>query len=138
MPDYAFSKVGAPKQVTSRFYHMNSAPSIGSIITDPDGTQWKRLATGPRAAFNTQIDPFSEAEFVRATNRPDTMGSLWERSAEMSERRKEKMGEDIVKCQYYDRYAKKHKGRRHVQEMREEGAKFLKSKGITVEGLLDD
>ena len=133
MPNYVFSKVGNPKQVIELFYHMSDAPSIGSIVTDSDGTKWKRVATKPRASFDTKIDPFSAADFVRATNKPDTIGSLWDRSAEMSEKRREKTGDsDPVKCKFYDKYAKKHKGKRHPQEMREEGAKFLKKKGISI------
>lgn len=134
MPDYAFSKVGNPKQVVFRFYHMSEAPSIGSIITDPDGAKWKRLATKPRASFDTKLDPFSAADFVRATNRKDSMGSLWERSEEMSRKREELTGDrDPVKCQFYDRYAKKHRGKRHPQEMKEEGSRFLKKKGISID-----
>ena len=133
MPDYAFSKVGGPKRVVLRFYHMSEVPSIGSIIMDPDGTQWKRLATKPRASFDTKIDCFSSADFVRTTNKKGTMGDLWDRSTEMSEKRKEKTGEvDPVKCRYYDSYAQKRKGKRHPQEMREEGSKFLKKKGISI------
>lgn len=134
MPDYAFSNVASPKQVTSRFYHMSEAPSIGSIITDADGSRWKRIAVNPQASFDTRLDPHSAADFVRATNKPDTIGSLWDRSKEMSLKRGDKEGgRDDVKQQYYDTYAKKRKGKRHPQEIREAGTRHLKSKGVSIE-----
>lgn len=133
MPNYVFSKVGSPKQIVEKFYHMSEAPSIGSVVIDSDGTQWKRVATKPRASCDTVLDPFSAADFVRATNRKDTIGSLWDRSEEMSRKREEKTGEpDGVKQKFYDNYARKHKNRRHPQEMKEVGTRKLKQKGISI------
>lgn len=115
------------------FFHMGEAPSIGSVFTDPDGIHWKRVATKPRASVDTKMDPFSVKDFVKVTNKKDTVGSMWDRSKEASLKRAEKEGTDPVKQNFYDNYAKRRKGRRHPQEMREQGAKKLKEKGISVD-----
>ena len=133
MPNYAFVSVSNPKVVTERFYHMDSAPSIGSTITDKDGSQWRRLAVNPQASFDTQCDPYSASDFVKATNKRDNVGALWDRSAEMSAKRTEKDGKDEVKQQFYDGYARRRRGKRHPQEIREAGTRHLKSKGISIE-----
>ena len=134
MPNYAFVSVSNPKVVTERFYHMDDAPSIGSLITDENGSQWRRLAVNPQASFDTQCDPHSAADFVKATNKRGCVGDLWDRSKEMSLKRADKEGGiDPVKQKFYDRYARKRKGKRHPQEIREAGTRHLKSKGISIE-----
>lgn len=134
MPEYLFVNDSKPSETSLRVYHMNEAPSVGTTIVDLDtGIKWKRVFTKPQAAIDTQCDPHSVSDFVKVTNRKDTIGSLWDRSAEMSERRAAKDGKDFVKEGFYDNYAKKRKGRQHPQRMREEGARRLKAKGITVD-----
>jgi hypothetical protein len=133
MPDYVFLKEGDPSQHTIRYYHMNEAPSIGSLITDPDGTQWRRAATKPRASIDTKMDPYSSKDFVKATNKKGTMGDLWDRSKEASLKRADKEGIDPVKRSFYDDYAKKRKGKRHPQELKEKTSQQLKGTGIKVE-----
>lgn len=134
MPNYAFAREDNPKVTSERFYHMDNAPSIGSIITDEDGVKWKRLAVKPQASFDTKVDPYSGADFVKATNKKGTIGDLWDRSAELGAKRKDKEGgRDPVQQKFYDDYAKRRKGKRHPQELKEEGARRLKQKGITVE-----
>jgi Ni/Co efflux regulator RcnB len=133
MPNYVFAQEGNPKKVTERFYHMDEAPSIGSLITDPDGTQWRRLAVKPQASFDTHADPYSGADFVKATNKKGTIGDMWDRSAEMGAKRRDKEGgRDPVQQKFYDDYAKRRRGKRHPQELREEGSRRLKQKGITI------
>lgn len=133
MPDYLFSNTANPKQIISVFFHMNEVPSIGSTYTDGAGTKWKRVATKPRASVDTKMDPYSVKDYVKATNKRGSIGDLWDRSKEASIKREEKEGTDPVKQKFYDDYAKRRKGKRHPQELREQGTKKLKAKGISVD-----
>ena len=87
MPDYAFVREDNPKITSFRFYRMKDAPSVGTVITDPEtGVKWKRAFTLPQMAVDAvAIDPHSPADFVKATNKRGVVGDLWERSAELSD-----------------------------------------------------
>lgn len=138
MPNYAFISVSNPKVITERFYHMDEAPSIGTLITDEEGKEWRRLAVKPQASFDTKCDPYSAKDFVKATNKRGKIGDLWDRSKEMSIKRTEKDGTDGVKQNFYDRYSARHKGRKHPEEAKALGTKKLKEKGISVDWGSDD
>ena len=70
-----------------------------------DGVAWKRVWLKPRMSVDSIVtDPYSSKQFVAATNKPDTIGSLWDRSAELSQKRADKDGVDGVKESFYDRY----------------------------------
>lgn len=135
MPDYAFVNASNPKQTSLRFYHMSDVPSVGTTITDPEtGVQWRRVFTNPQMGVDTvAIDPFSAKDYVRATGKKGRIGDLWDRSAEMSAKRAEKEGLDPVKEGFYRDYSKKRKGKKHPQQVREEGARRLKAKGISID-----
>lgn len=115
-------------------YHMNDTKDYrGPNGKAPEGT-WKRVWTKPRAAVDAfKIDPHSTKDFIRATNKRGTMGDLYDRSAEWSEKRADKEGVDPIKQKWYDNYSRKRKGRKHPQQQREESVKNLKGKGIDVE-----
>jgi len=136
MPEYLFTNVNNPKQTCFRFYSMKDAPSVGTVIEDPDtGVKWKRAFTKPQMGVDTvNIDPFSGKDFVKATNKRDSLGALWERSAEMGDRRAAKEGGiDPIKESFYREYSKKRKGKKHPQQAREEAIRKLKTKGVRVE-----
>lgn len=98
------------------------------------GVQWKRVWTKPRMGVDTvKIDPFSSKDFVKATNKPGKIGDLWERSAEMSQRRIDKDGKDHIKEKHYADYRKTHKGNLHPKEKEEKGLKKLADQGIMVD-----
>ena len=37
------------------------------VYIDESGTKWVRLFTSPNANFDTQVDPFSQADYRKAT-----------------------------------------------------------------------
>lgn len=134
MPNYVFSQVGKSSITTELFYHMNDAPSVGSVITDEKGMKWKRIFTNPQASFDTQVDPHSASDFVRATNKKGVVGDLWERAGEMSAKRADKEGgRDPIKERFYKNYSKKHAGIQHPQQKREESVKKLANVGIKID-----
>lgn len=76
--------------------------------------QWDRVWTTPNMSIDSQIDPFSSRQFVEKTGKEcGTVGDLWDRSKELSEKRKEILGKDPIKEKYYEDYSKKRKGSQH-------------------------
>jgi hypothetical protein len=90
-----------------------------------DGEQpmkWNRRFTIPYASSNSKVsDPFSKGDFLTATGdkKNITFGDLWDKSAELSEKRTKIAGEDPMKQQYYDNYAQSRKGLKHLTDGRD-------------------
>lgn len=100
---------------------------------EENGVKFKRVFTKPGAAFDTiAIDPFSAKDFNRVTNKNGLVSDLWERSAELSEKRKDKEGRDNIKEKFYDDY-KSRKKREHPSRKREKALKKLNDAGISVD-----
>ena len=60
---------------------------------DGSGTEWKRLFTSPNASFDTQVDPFSQADYRKATaNKKGTLGDMMDYSKDLSNERAAKNG----------------------------------------------
>jgi hypothetical protein len=81
---------------------------------DESGLKWNRIFTVPQVGLDTKLDAFSSsADFINKTkNKNDNIGHLWDRSKELSEKRKEKFGTDKLKDKYVENWSKKRKGRR--------------------------
>lgn len=137
MPQYVFAKVSNPEVTQDLFYAMKDVPSVGTVITI-EGAQWRRCFTKPRMGVDTQCDPHSARDFVKATNKKDSVGSMWDRSKEMSLKRAEKDGVDNVKETFYRDYTRRRKGRVHPEQKREQGVKSLAKKGIRLDYGDDD
>lgn len=114
MPYYAFCKDDEYHEV---FFHMNDDKSYNGPEGDEEGL-WKRVWTVPQMSIATRIDPFSKKDWNAATqNKNYSLGDMWDKSAEISSERAEKAGgEDPVKREYFDDYAKKRKGQTHPQD----------------------
>jgi predicted nucleic acid-binding Zn ribbon protein len=86
---------------------------------DEAGVKWDRVFSKPNAVIdaNGNANPFSEKEFVKVTanKKGETIGDAWDRSTELSEKRKDKLGVkvDPVKQKYYENWSKRRKGKRH-------------------------
>lgn len=76
---------------------------------DDEGTSWKRVFLAPNMTLDTDIDPFSQADFVRTTgNKKGTMGEMMDLSKDLSRQRAEKNGGvDPIKEKGYKAYEKK-------------------------------
>lgn len=107
------------------------------VYLGPDGTDdptlWKRVYTLPQASFDTKVDPHSAKDFVKVTNKRGVVGDLFDRSAELSAKRAEKEGTDPIKSKFYKRFSKKHGGKQHPQQRKEEVQKKLEGIGIKVD-----
>lgn len=110
-------------------------PKTGQIITiyqsmasdhkyiDDDGLEWERKFSIPNAVIDGvfNIDPNDRQEFVRKTGlRKGKMNDLFQLSAELSEKRKQKDGIDVIKEKSMDNYEKSRvKGTVHPSRKKE-------------------
>ncbi len=111
MPQYLF-RHPETGEIIAVIQKMNDSHEF----TDEAGVKYERVFTVPCAATDTHVDPFSAKDFVRRTNKKMSLGSMWEESAELSEKRKKKAGVDPVKeksmAEYEKRTKKRHPGRK--------------------------
>ncbi len=102
-----------------------------------NGKKFNRVWEKPQASSSTQIDPFNKTQFIRSLDgkHGETLGNTFDRSAELSEKRAERLGKDPIKQKYFDKFKKTHKGFSHPAQTREECAPQvakLKELGIKV------
>ena len=84
---------------------------------DGSGLKWKRVFISPNAAIDLDADPFDKQSFLDKTNKAGSMGELWDRSKEMSDKRASMSGgADPYKQQYFKDYSKKRKGAKHLSD----------------------
>lgn len=125
MPYYIFTnkETGEQREI---FFHMNDEKVYNGDSNDEVG-QWHREYTVPLAAVDTTIDPFKKNEFIgKLDGKKETLGSMWDRSKELSEARAAKAGGvDPVKQKYFDNYAKTRRGQRHPTEIKEKNDKIM-------------
>jgi hypothetical protein len=132
MPNYEFESQDG-QEYTTLFYHFSAAPKIGEVIIDENGKQWKRIASALNANTDSKIDPFSEKDFLKKTNKRGKMKDLWNRSKELSEKRKDKNGGvDPIAEKFYSDYESKFK-HKHPEKKKQECKKNLEKLGVTLE-----
>ena len=79
---------------------------------DEAGVEWKRVFNVPNAAIDAEgsdkINPFSEADFIRATEKNGmTAGDMMDLSKKLSEKREKSGGLDPIKDKTVTSYEKK-------------------------------
>lgn len=96
------------------------------IFVDANGVKWLRVYTAPNAVIDGNIDPFSEKQFLEKTAKMKggKMGDIWDKSREMAQRRKDKLGHDPVQ----DKHRKKYRKNTGVKHHAEIGAKSVKKR----------
>jgi len=109
MPIYLFQHPESGEQVEV-LLGMNE----DKFYIDGDGIEWQRVFLAPNATIDAELDPFSSRSFIDKTNSKGSMGDLMERSKEMSEKRKDKLGFDPVQKKYFEEYSKKRRGIKHT------------------------
>jgi hypothetical protein len=109
MPVYIYQNPKS-KQVVELVQSINDTHEY----IDEAGLKWNRVYTVPQVGIDTKLDAFSTGnDFVEKTkNKKDSIGHLWDRSKELSEKRKSKFGEDKLKTKYLENWSKKRKGRK--------------------------
>ena len=80
------------------------------VYIDEAGVEWKRVFSLPNASIDTNINPFSEQEFVKYTAKKGmTAGEMMDLSGELSKKRENSKdnGIDPVKQKAVTKYEKK-------------------------------
>jgi len=81
---------------------------------DESGLEWERVFIAPNAAIDLDANPYDKQGFIDRTQGKGTMGDLWDRSKEMSDKRaSQNGGVDPYKKQYFKDYSSKRKGAKH-------------------------
>ena len=85
------------------------------VYIDKHGIKWERSFTVPEINTQGQLKPdCSPKDFVSFTkNKKDTVGDMWDRSTELSDKRKKIYGKDPVREKYFKDWSKKRKGKIH-------------------------
>lgn len=85
------------------------------VYIDKNGLEWRRVFTVPEVnTHGTLTADATEKQFSEYTrNQKGSMGDLYDRSAELSEKRKKIYGKDPVKKKYFNDWSKKRKGKVH-------------------------
>lgn len=78
--------------------------------SDKKGVTWSRIFTKPQTALNTRISSTNPKEFVDKTRGKNySVGQLWDMSAELSEKRAGRSGQDEVRVKAENKYEEKTK-----------------------------
>ena len=98
-----------------------------------NGVEWNRIFTVPQSSIDTRIDPWSAKDFVEKTGKKSgTLGGLWDKSRELSEKRKGSSNFDPIKDKHYESYKQK-VGKDHIDVLRSRSKKKLDSMNVVVE-----
>ena len=112
MPQYCFEHptTGEVKQI---FIPISAAERTYS----EDGVVWNRVWTVPQASFDSVYDCDSPKDFAAKTaNKRGSLGDLWSKSAELSEKRAKRDGIDPIRQKHLQNYHKK-TGKKHPDEI---------------------
>lgn len=81
-----------------------------------DGVQFERVYVPLNNSIGSKQDGSYEAFKKATTNKKITLGDAWDISRESSEKRASSQGRDEVKREYFNNYAEKRQGKRHIQD----------------------
>lgn len=84
------------------------------VYIDENKVKWDRIYTPPQLnTEGTLSADCTEKRFCEFTkNKKGTIGDLWDRSKELSEKRKKIYGADPLKKEYEQQWSKKRKGKK--------------------------
>lgn len=123
MPYYEFINENTG-EVIELFFHMNDK----KFYIDKDGYEWVRQLSVPNASVDTKIDCNSSHDFIDKTkNKKGTIGDLWDRSKELSDKRNSKYGKDKILEKHYEKYAKERNGKDHPEVRKRKLKETLKN-----------
>ena len=119
MPQYSFQNPDNENEIITIFQKMSDTHEYNK-----DGKKWIRLFDIPNASFDTLVDPNNSKDFIKATNnKKGSVGDLWDRSAELAQKRQDKYGYDEVKEKYYQDWKAKDKKKRDHPDVKKRKAK---------------
>jgi hypothetical protein len=110
MPEYLYQHPTAKKIIS-----IHQSIHETHEYFDEKGIKWERIFTIPQLNTEGSLDVnCTQKEFSEYTKKKKGgIGDLWDRSAELSEKRKAIYGEDPVKQKYLSEWKKKRKNKNH-------------------------
>jgi hypothetical protein len=125
MPLYTFSHPETGETV-DLIFGMNDEKKY----TDEDAIEWKREFSTPQVNGVGSIDPWDNKSFIDGTKGKGTMGDLFDRSSELSQKRADQNGGvDPIKEKVYKKYSKERNGAVHPDKLK----KSFDSKDIRID-----
>lgn len=84
------------------------------IFIDEHNVKWKRVFYSPQTSIDSEIDPFDSQSFKDKTNnKKGSYGDFLDKSKELSQKRKDKLGYDPIQKKYFKEYSEKRRGVKH-------------------------
>jgi len=112
MPLYLFKN-----PVTGKVVHIHQSMNDEHIYSE-NGIQFERVFTSPFARLDSEVDPFSQQQFVEKTGKmKGTLGDIWDYSKEMSEKREKIVGQDNIRGKAEEKYSKKRRGMKYKEKV---------------------
>lgn len=113
MPEYIY-KHPDKEEYISIIQSMNEEHSY----QDDDGLSWKRVLTCPKLNIDSDVDPFSQRQYLdKTSNMKGSVGDLMDQSRELSEKRAAIYGgEDPIKRKKLDDWSAKRGGMIHPKD----------------------
>lgn len=110
MPTYIFRH-----PTTKKYIEIIQKITDSHFYKDENGVVWERVFTIPQLNTEGTLDAnCTDKQFSEFTkNKKGSLGDLWDRSAELSEKRKKIYGEDPIKKKYVSNWKNKRKGKKH-------------------------
>ena len=94
------------------------------VFVDDQGVEWHRVFNIPNATIDSDIDPFSKSDFLKATAKKGmTAGDMMDLSEKLSKKREKSRGLDPVKDKTVTAYEKK-TGKPHPNKSGNEARKL--------------
>ena len=93
------------------FQKMNDVHVYSGISGNEEG--WRRIYTSPQAIIDSDFDPNNKQEFMRRGAKYNDIGSLMDKSRELSEKRAQKEGYDPQKKAFFEEYSRTRNGAKH-------------------------
>lgn len=90
---------------------MNDVHVYSGVSGNEEG--WRRVYSSPQLSVDTDFDPRNKQEFIRRGEKYKDLGSLIDKSLELSEKREQKDGKDEVKEKFFADYKKSRNGKEH-------------------------
>ena len=126
MPQYRFSNPSNPSEYIDIILGMNDTKEHIK-----ENIKWNREYFVPLTAIDTKCDPYNPKDFIKVTNKKDTLGGIWDRSRDLGLKRKDKDGIDFVQQRGIKRYENRVK-KPHIETIRANARKKLDNMGVTV------
>jgi hypothetical protein len=84
------------------------------VYIDSEGVKWNRVFYAPEASTDSSIDPFDREAFKSKTfNKKGSYNDVLQKSKELGQMRKDKLGYDPVQKKYFKDYSSKRRGIKH-------------------------